>query len=360
MQDRRNPERLADGSQPWTGQFCPLGQHQANLGAGNGVATGAEHQDVALHQFLDQIGVRVIVLSFRIVASHHGGNTADLIFCDGVDKRRQGSAERLDDGFDAEAYHAIGFDVGNMDLPRLAEAVVLHRRAHDLFGDLVSVLLVKLDVRSPGELGLGRGGDELGVETTGYGDQRGENALHVHHNGFHGAGGNGQFLLDVVADRWNPLPHQNFIAGAADAGNIDVLGAEFLRQADHLGIAAGGHDQLRQGRFMAMHNDVDLVGLEHAQVHGRALGGGGSEHHVGKFRGDHRAAPAIGKRGAQPLQHQIHRIVVDSDVGAMHGLDNFTVDAAGHDFQGVPELLAFEWCAFGEIERSLLLAEQPQ
>ena len=138
-----------------TGKFRPLGQHQADLGAGNGIAAGAEHQNVALHQFLDEGGVPIIVLGPRIVASHHGGNAADLVFLDGVDERRQASAERMNDGLDAEANHAIGFDVGNMNLPWLAEAVVLNRRAHDLFGDLVSALLVKLDVRGPGELGLG-------------------------------------------------------------------------------------------------------------------------------------------------------------------------------------------------------------
>ena len=184
--------------------------------------------------------------------------------------------------------------------------------------------------------------------------------MHVHHNGFHGAGGNSQFLLDKVASRRNPLPHQNFIARATKAGNINILGAEFLRQRDHLWIAAGGHNHLRQGRLMAMHNNVDLIGLEYAQVHGRAFDCGGSEHHVREFRANHRSAPAIGERGAQPLQYQIHRIVIDTDVGAMHGFNNLPVDSAGHDFQSGPQLLTLQRSAPGEGERSFLLAELSQ
>jgi len=125
------------------------------------------------------------------------------------------------------------------------------------------------------------------------------------------------------------VAHENLISGAAHSGNIDAHRTLFFGQVNHLRLSCRSDDHLREQRLVAVHYDVDLVGLQHSQV---GLGEGGrrcAEEHILQLSGDHGAAPAVGYAGSQALQDEVHRIVVHSDVGAVHDLHDLPVDAPG-------------------------------
>jgi len=63
------------------------------------------------------------------------------------------------------------------------------------------------------------------------------------------------------------LPHQGLVAGAADAGQVDAFGALLPGVLQQFGVAGGGQDHLGQRRLVPVHDDVDLVRLDDAQVH---------------------------------------------------------------------------------------------
>ena len=79
---------------------------------------------------------------------------------------------------------------------------------------------------------------------------------------------------------------------------------------------------------MTVQDDVDLVGLEHTQVHLRHLRRGRAEQDIGELGGDHRAAPAIAQAGAHGVQQDVDPVVVHAHVGAVQHLDVLPVDAA--------------------------------
>ena len=88
----------------------------------------------------------------------------------------------------------------------------------------------KLDVLRAGELGLVEGADDLGVEALGRLGHGRHDALVIDHHHLHRAGDDAQLLHQVVAGHRDALAHQHFIAGAAQPGQVDALGALRLRQ----------------------------------------------------------------------------------------------------------------------------------
>jgi hypothetical protein len=81
---------------------------------------------------------------------------------------------------------------------------------------------------------------------------------------------------------------------------------------------------------VAVHDDVDVVFLHDAQVGLGLQRIGGAEEHVLQVGGQHGAAPAVGQGGAGALLHQVFVVLVHAHVGAVHDLDDFAVDIAGH------------------------------
>ena len=139
----------------------------------------------------------------------------------------------------------------------------------------IGVMLVELHVLGALDLGLGRGGDELGVELGGDAGQRLHDALHVDDHGLDRAGGDGQFLGEEVARRRDAVTHENLVGRAADAGQVDALGALALGVLEQLGVGGGRDDHLGQGRLVPVDDEVDLVVLQHARGSpGSAAGSG--------------------------------------------------------------------------------------
>ena len=82
---------------------------------------------------------------------------------------------------------------------------------------------------------------------------------------------------------------------------------------------------------MAVDDDIDVLGLEHAQVdlsHHRPRG---AEKDVLQFGGDHAATPTVGQSGPGPLPEDVVGVSIHTDVGAVHDLHDLAVDAPGHD-----------------------------
>ena len=201
---------------------------------------------------------------------------------------------------------------------------------------LLGVRRIEIDALRPRNVGLARSGDDLGVMAGGHLRQRGHDALHIHHHQVHRAGEQRQLLVQVIARHRHSLAHQDFIRGAADAGNVDAFGARLARPRQQVLVAAGGHDHLAQGRLMAVHQDVDLLLFEHPEIGLRSNRLRAAEKHVLHVGGDHRPAPAVGQRGAHGRAQQRHRVRFHAVMGAVQQLDDLAVDAARGDADFVP------------------------
>ena len=126
---------------------------------------------------------------------------------------------------------------------------------------------------------------------------------------------------------------------------------------DDLRVLRGGHHHLAEGRFVTMHDHVDHVLLEHAEIGLAQDGGRGAKQDVGDVGGDEAAAPAVGQRGAHGMLQQVLVILVIADVGAVQRLDHFPVHPSGHDLVLLPQFLPFLRRSLQQHDLALLLPE---
>jgi hypothetical protein len=216
-------------------------------------------------------------------------------------------------------------------------------------------MFVKLDMDPAGHLGPVVGGDHIGMEIFDDLAQGLHDTLDINHHCFHRSGGQGDLLLDETRRHRNAAPHQDFIAGAANPGQVDPLGSGFSGQFKHVRFLGGNTEGLGQQGFMAVDGDVDLVGFENPQVHNGAAGNRGAEHDIGQFGGKHRRTPAVGERAAGGLEHDIFIILIHPHVGAVHHFHHFPVNAPGEDVQFFPDSLALFGGPLGHGKRGVVL-----
>ena len=203
-------------------------------------------------------------------------------------------------------------------------------------------------------LGDGMGGDQFGVEAFGHVGQVLEYALDVHDHGIAGAGDDGQFLLQVGTGLGNAVTLEDLVGRAADAAQLNALGALGFGVLDDFRFLAHGHDHLGEYRLMAVDDDIDVVFLHDAQVGFGLQGVGGAEQDVLQIGGQHGTAPAVGQGGAGTLFDQVFVILVHAHMGAMHDFDDFAVDIARLDagfgpffIQGLGGAFQVDQFAFG-------------
>ncbi len=258
-----------------------------------------------------------------------------------------------------EADHHVGLLLGYINVTAPV-GEVLYRRPDDSPGPLQGVVFVKLDVHGAGYPSLGRGGDNLGVVTLSDIRQRLHDTLNIHHHSVHRPGNQRQLLLQEVAGQGHTVAHQDFVGRAADAAQVYPPGPLGLSQLYHLRLLSHGDDDLGEQRFVAVDDQVYLVLLEHAQVYLTQHRGRGAEEDVLELGGNHAAPPAVADGRPHPLLKQAAVVLVNPDVGAVHYLHDFPVDAArGHPLPP-PQLLALQRRPAQEANLTLLLAELGQ
>jgi len=299
-----------------------------------------------------------IVAELEVVATDDGANPADPAVDNVVVQRPvaapKTAAQHVVDGLVTEAHHHIDFGV-QRDEALAALLEVLDGVGEDRLGAVDGVVIVKLQMHRTGHLGPVVGGDDVGVEVLGHLGHRLHDTLDVHHHRLNSAGGQHHLLLDETGRHRDAPAHENLVAGTADSGQVDALGALFLGQFQHIRLLGGDTEGLGQQRLVAMNGDVDLVHLQDPEIDGGPARHRGAEHDIGQFSGKHRGAPAVGKRGARGLEHDVLVFLVNPHVGAVHHLHHLTVNAAGGDAQFLPDGLAFLRGAFEHRQPAVVL-----
>ena len=140
MKNWRNTNGFADFSQSRsTIDLRGFGCQKASLAAGNGVASGGEHDDIMFEQFLDDRDMPLIQRGSGVVSPNHPGHTSYAAVDDIIIERHigspEGSTEVIVDGLVAEPGDQIRGIVGNHDL-LFPVREVLDGGLHDLFGIL--------------------------------------------------------------------------------------------------------------------------------------------------------------------------------------------------------------------------------
>ena len=300
VQHRRDTYGLADlgqaGAAELRGRF--RGQ-QTGLTAGHGRTAGGQDDDVIFQQLFDQGQMGAVMGAAAVVAADHAGHAphpaVDDVVIQGVVGTADGAAQQILNGLIAETHHRGGL-AGRNHHRGFAVGEVVDGLPHYLPGHIQGMMFIKGDVHGgPFDHGPVVRSDELGVITFGNIGQGLHLALHVHHHGVHGAGDDGQFLLQVVARHRNAVAHQDLVGAAAHAGQLDALGALVLGILDHLRFLGGHIDHLRQQGLMAVHDDVDVIFFQDAQVDLTGHRHRHAEQDVLQVGGDHGAAPAVGQ-----------------------------------------------------------------
>ena len=113
----------------------------------------------------------------------------------------------------------------NVHAVPVAPFEVIDGRANQPAGVLIAVPRVEGDLvgfRAVRDL---RGAHQFGVEAFDHLSERWHHALHIHDHHLDRPGEDREFLLQEVARDRQPMTHQDFVRSAADAGNIDAVGA---------------------------------------------------------------------------------------------------------------------------------------
>ena len=148
----------------------------------------------------------------------------------------------------------------------IATTEVLDGHAHQFPGLALGVGVVELHMFRSGEPGLVRGGYKFSVIAVGHLDQTGHDALVVHQDKFHRPGDDGQLGHQMVAGHGNALAHQHLVARATKAGHVDAHGSDRLGLFLDLRIIDRVQNHFRDNGRVAVDEDVDLIGFEHAQI----------------------------------------------------------------------------------------------
>ena len=359
MQHRRDADGLHDLAQAGAGVVEDLGAEVAGLGAGVRSAAGDHDHDVVGDEALDHLDDALVLGDAHVVAAHDAGQTAHAAGDDGVVERAERTAVEA-------TLHVVEVLVAEAGDQRLVEVRDMHGaaagivgdcHAHDLVGGLGGAVLVELDVGRALDLGLRRRRDQLGVETLGERPERLHDALHVDDHDLDRAGEHGQLLVEEVAGGRDAVAHEDLVAGAADAGEVDALRAGRLGLGDELGVARGLDQHGRQRRLVAVDDDVDLIRLEHAEVDLGRQRRRRAEEDVADVGAQHGAAPAVGQRAAERRLEDVLGVQVHTLVGAVHDLDDLTVDGARGNAQLAPLGLPLGCRTLGVDDVAVGLAE---
>ncbi len=316
-------------------------------------AAVGENQVVVFEHHVGVVHNGLFVDDPRVRAAHEVDNAPDGAVLERIYQHVQ-TAEGLFEVFHREANIRRDFVGRNGHRHILAVFEAFDGAVYDLFGDLlrfadVGVVVVVADVFSPGETAGIVGRHDRGFEAPGHVHDRRVHFLHVGHPQVQGPGGDDHFRADRVGQRNDPVVAvHGRQAAAADAVELDALGAGRLRLVDELLGLARPDDFPHQHRQVAVDRDVDVILLQCADVDLRRCPVANAEEPVcDDGRPEHRAE-GEGEAVAEHLLHDTLPVAVDPDPGDVIGFKSFVIGAHRDDVQVPPDFLAFRRCAGGD------------
>ncbi len=215
----------------------------------------------------------------------------------------------------------------------IAAPVRLDRQPQHLLRALARVPFVELDVGGAGDLGDGHSRDDRSVVALRHLGQAGHDALVVHHDGVDRAGDQRQLLRQGVGGIGDAVAHQQLVAGAADAHQVEPAG-----RTCSFGLALQplrfGQDHLAEHGVVAVHRDVDRVDFQTAEVGAAQHRCWGAEQNIGEV-GAQVHAGVVADRALDRAQQDVDRVGVHAVGGAVHHLGHAGIEACGDQ----PELL---------------------
>ena len=193
------------------------------------------------------------------------------------------AAERVEHRLRGEAGHDLRRVRRDVHLGAVAARERLDgdpRDAHRVVVERLGVLGVERDVRRAGDAVAAARRDDLGAEALGDGRHAGQDALHVDDDRVDRARPDDELLPHRAGHRRDAVARERLVTGAAHAADDDAGRALLARERlDLLGAQLLEH-LLEHHRRVPVHEDVDVVGLEHAVVHLGCRGLGHAEQDV--------------------------------------------------------------------------------
>ena len=208
----------------------------------------------------------MILRDLRVVAANDTDRTADLARFDRLDQRFRRAAQRAKYRLYRETGHHLHGIPGNTNPLGISVGIGLDAMRDDFLADLVAAARIERDMRSTGEFRLVGRGDDFGVEALRHVRHRRHDALVVDDHRIECPGQQHEFLHQVVAGHRQAFAHLQFVAGAAKPDQVDALRAEFPGPRNEFLVFGCLHDDIGEQRVMAVQRDVDVVGLQRAQV----------------------------------------------------------------------------------------------
>ncbi|MBA7626548.1 hypothetical protein ES703_34000 [subsurface metagenome] len=346
-----------------TGVFSGgLRDHQSRFSAGHSGATGLQHQDIILDEFLDHLKLH-IVGNPGIVTADDTGYPPYAAVNNVIVQWSVGSPEdttqQVINRLMAKSSDEVTLFLGNLNILAPVGEVINGRLDYGL-GRLNSVVFVKLNVAGPLYLGPGVSGHNLGVVALGNIGQPLHNALDINHHSLDGPSDYGQLLLQEIAGDGHAVAHQYLVGCAAHTGQVYPLGPLGFGILGHLRVLSDDGHHLGQLGLVTVNDNIHLILFEHTQVYLTEYRCRSAEHNILELSGQHAASPAIGQGGSCPLKEQVLVVLVNPHVGAVHRLDHFPVYTPWGNPQPPPQFLALQGCPPQEEEFPFLLAKLVQ
>jgi len=258
-----------------------------------------------------------------------------------------------------ETHHHIELLVGG-DIILAPLLKIIDGMGQNFFGRAHGIFFFKLNMNGIGHLSPIIGGNNIGVLVFYHLGHGLHNTLHINHHGLDCAGGQHHLLLNETAGHGNSAPHQDFVAGTANPGQINSFCSNFFGKGQNLRILGGKTKGLGKQGLVPMHGHIDLIFPQYPKINNGTPGNRGSKHDIGELGGKHGRSPAIGQGASGPLQHDIMIFLIHTHVGSMHGLNNLTINAAWLHTQFFPDCLLFFRRPLDHGEQTVLLTELSQ
>ena len=153
-----------------------------------------DNDNIVLQHLLHQTDVSSVGTDLGVVTTDHSNSAADNTGVDALDQGLGGAElvylgvgngiQNLLDGLDGVTDSCLLLLIGDIHQVLITVGEVLDGHLDDCLCVLTGSFSMELDEFGVGHPGDGGGGDELGVEALAQGAQCGEDALHVHNDGY--------------------------------------------------------------------------------------------------------------------------------------------------------------------------------